>query len=81
MLIEPASPPHAATVRLDCTPDRAAMSITDDGSGFDTAQIPPDHLGLGIMRERADDIGAAITIDSKPGFGTQIEICWRKDIP
>ena len=70
-----------ATVHLHCTPDQAAMSVTDDGCGFDAAHTPPDHLGLGIMHERAGDIGATLNIDSKPESGTKIEICWRKNNP
>ena len=69
------------TVRLDCAPGRAALSIDDDGGGFDATHTPPDHLGLGIMRERADDIGATLAIDSEPGAGTQIKILWRQSVP
>ena len=43
------------------------LSISDDGRGFDPAQVPHDHLGLGIMQERAEAIGATLTIDSQPG--------------
>jgi PAS domain S-box-containing protein len=68
-----------AVVRLHCTPDQAALAVCDDGCGFDAAQIPPDHLGLGIMRERANDIQADLAIDSQPGAGTQIKLSWRKD--
>jgi signal transduction histidine kinase len=70
-----------ATLRLHCTPDRAQLSVCDDGCGFDAAHIPPDHLGLGIIRERASDIGAALTINSRPGAGTRIRILWRNSVP
>jgi signal transduction histidine kinase len=36
--------------------------------------IPPEHLGVGIMQERAQAIGGAIKIDSEPGKGTSIII-------
>jgi signal transduction histidine kinase len=68
-----------ATVRLHCTSDRVDLSVRDDGRGFDAATVPPDHLGLGIMRERASDIQAGLTIDGRPGTGTQIKITWRKN--
>ena len=35
-----------------------ADQVEDDGDGFDPAGVPPGHLGLSIMQERADRIGA-----------------------
>jgi signal transduction histidine kinase len=57
----------------------ALMVIQDDGCGFDRAQVPPDHLGLGIMEERARAVGATLTIDSHPGQGTQVTVLWEQD--
>jgi signal transduction histidine kinase len=57
------------------------LSIRDDGTGFDPGHVSPDHLGLGIMRERAEAVGAALTIESEPGRGTEIRAVWpRGDI-
>jgi signal transduction histidine kinase len=53
------------------------LTITDNGVGFDPAGIPPDHLGLRIMAERAEAIGAALSIQSEPGRGTEISVSWR----
>ncbi len=61
------------TLRLQ---DPVRLSIADDGCGFDPAQVSPEHLGLKIMRERADSIGARISITSEPGEGTQVSITW-----
>ena len=36
------------------------LSISDDGRGFDPAQVPQNRLGLGNMQERAQAIGAAL---------------------
>jgi two-component system nitrate/nitrite sensor histidine kinase NarX len=66
-----------ATVSLTCTDHYVALSVCDNGAGFDPASIPPDHLGVGIMRERASAIGAALTIDSAPGEGTLVSAVWR----
>lgn len=57
----------------------AALCICDDGRGFDLNATPPDHLGLDIMRERAEAIGAALTIVSQPGQGVQVTATWRSD--
>lgn len=53
-----------------------AMQITDDGCGFNMAAGTENGSGLGLsnMRERADEIGAKLTITSDPGKGTQIFI-------
>ncbi len=66
-----------AEVILTCTPDKVALTIADNGRGFDIAVVPPDSLGLGIMRERARDSGASLSIESKPGQGTTITAVWE----
>ena len=69
-----------ADVDLRCTSSpgkvRAELTIRDDGLGFDPDSVAGDHLGLGIMQERAESIGAQIEIDSKPGGGTQVKVVW-----
>ncbi|MDE2000875.1 MAG: histidine kinase, partial [Burkholderiales bacterium] len=52
-----------------------AITVRDDGKGFDTASGPPDdtHVGMRIMRERASRIGAAVSVQSGAG-GTMIEL-------
>jgi signal transduction histidine kinase len=52
------------------------LSIWDDGRGFDPDDIPPDRMGLGIMRERAEAIGAQLVIESEAGSGTCIKVSW-----
>lgn len=53
------------------------LSISDDGRGFDLANVPPDHFGLRNMRERAQAIGAEFEVHSQPGHGTQIRVAWN----
>ena len=53
------------------------LRVSDDGRGFDPEDIPPESLGLGIMRERAEAIGAALNIDSEVGHGTQVVVVWK----
>jgi two-component system nitrate/nitrite sensor histidine kinase NarX len=52
------------------------LRVKDDGPGFDADRIPPGHLGVGIMHERAAAAGADITIESKAGQGTTISVVW-----
>jgi signal transduction histidine kinase len=53
------------------------LCVRDNGQGFDDEDIPPDHLGLGIMRERAEAVGARLQIESKCGQGTEVHVYWR----
>ncbi len=57
-------------------PDGAALTIHDDGQGFDLSTITSDHMGLGIMRERAEAVGARLRIESQIGQGTTVAVSW-----
>ena len=51
------------------------FTVRDDGVGFESGQHADDtRVGLGIMTERADRIGATIAVDSSPGKGTCITL-------
>jgi signal transduction histidine kinase len=67
----------AVQLRLNAQPDWVEVGIYDNGDGFDAAGLAPENLGLKIMRERAETIGAQLSIDSQPGLGTQVELVWR----
>ena len=64
-------------VDLRCQPAWAVLGICDDGDGFDPADVLPDRFGLGIMRERAEGIGAILEVESQPGQGTSISVNWH----
>jgi nitrate/nitrite-specific signal transduction histidine kinase len=38
--------------------------------------VSPDQLGLTIMRERAESIGAALRITPRPERGTDVRLIW-----
>ena len=46
------------------------LRVSDNGCGFDTGSVPAGHLGLGIMHERAKEIGAEFRIESEPDSGS-----------
>ena len=53
------------------------MIIRDNGIGLDLyslAELPPSHVGLSIMRERASRISAKLDLDSQLGEYTQIKV-------
>jgi len=66
-----------ANVNLLCESDKITLKITDDGRGFDMKGIPSDSLGLGIMHERAKDILASLSVQSRPGQGTEVTVVWQ----
>jgi two-component system sensor histidine kinase UhpB len=47
------------------------LTVRDDGCGFETGR-PTRGLGLGGMAERARLVGGELTIESRPGAGTQL---------
>jgi signal transduction histidine kinase len=75
--------PHASGPRPESSEregvQQAELRITDDGRGFDLDEVTSDHLGVGIMRERAESIGASLTIESQPGRGTRVVVSWRSE--
>ncbi len=52
------------------------LSVWDDGQGFEPDSIPPGHLGVGIMHERAQKIDAMLNIESGPRSGTRLTLRW-----
>ena len=58
---------------------KVKLIISDDGRGFDLDDVSPEHMGLGIMRERAEAVGAQLGIVSQIGQGTQVTVVWPGD--
>jgi signal transduction histidine kinase len=50
------------------------LLIADDGAGFDPDTVPGGHLGLEIMGERAEAVGAELSLTSAPGQGTTMRL-------
>jgi PAS domain S-box-containing protein len=55
------------------------FEVCDNGIGFDITSSKPTSLGLRIMRERAEAIGADLHISSTPGSGTCLELIWNEN--
>ena len=54
-----------------------SLSISDNGVGFDSSvasAAADEHVGLHIMRERAQHIHADLAIESRPGAGTTVRL-------
>jgi len=64
------------SVSLGCTDEAITITVIDDGIGFDRESIPAGHMGVGIMVERATEIGAHLDIQSTAGHGTTVSVAW-----
>ena len=72
---------HSDCSRVDVALERGPtyrLTVRDDGRGFDPAARDEashdDHVGLRIMRERANRVGASVTVRSSPGTGTEVTL-------
>ena len=63
-----------ATVRITAQEGVVGVTVSDDGAGFDPAAGHPGHLGLSTMAERAEAIGASLTVTSAPGTGATVAV-------
>src|SRR5579863_3357160 len=55
------------------------LAVSDDGQGFDPDQPRDGRYGLVGMYERANRIGAALTLVTEPGAGTEIVVVWPNE--
>ena len=54
------------------------LSVCDDGRGFNpNEQTTSGHYGLTMMRERAEAVGAQLSITSRLGQGTELILRWK----
>lgn len=68
---------HADEIRVELRYDRDqfCLRVKDNGQGFGVGSIPSSEgFGLLGMSERAERIGAQLTIKSQPGEGTEIVV-------
>ncbi|MEH2152470.1 sensor histidine kinase [Nostoc sp.] len=68
------------SVSLHSDSQGIVLRISDNGCGFDSDKIPSGHLGIAIMKERAESIGAIFHLSSYPGKGTEIVLSWSTAI-
>ncbi|GAB4262720.1 MAG: hypothetical protein Kow0080_00320 [Candidatus Promineifilaceae bacterium] len=70
---------NSALLQLCFTQDEIILTISDNGCGFSVPVSPAEmapsgHYGLLGMQERAELIGARLTIESKIGTGTRLTV-------
>ena len=55
-------------------PDPIVVTISDNGTGFDSRQIDGAGLGIAGMRARVESLGGTLTLTSAPGVGTEVKV-------
>ncbi len=62
-------------VRYDQSGTQVRVTIEDNGQGFVPEEVSDEghqHVGLNVMRERAESIGGTLVLDSQLGQGTKV---------
>ncbi|HEX2428761.1 MAG TPA: histidine kinase [Gaiellaceae bacterium] len=67
---------HRVEVSISQHTGRRVVTVADDGVGFDEKQVLPGQ-GVENMRLRAEAIDGELTLRSRPGSGTAIEVVLR----
>jgi signal transduction histidine kinase len=62
------------SVSLNGVDDALALTVVDDGAGFDVDAEWGKGLGLISMAERVEAVGGTFRLQSSPGTGTRVEI-------
>jgi PAS domain S-box-containing protein len=69
---------HARAQKIDihlaACDGNMVLEVKDNGQGFDPGLEKTGHMGLVSMRERAQRIGASLTIESEVGKGTLVRL-------
>ena len=65
-------------IDLQLTDGAVELRVHDDGKGFEEGLVLEGHYGLSMMRERAEAVGAVLTITSQPGHGTELSMLWKE---
>jgi len=61
-------------VRATATDSQVEVTISDDGSGFEPAEVADGAtLGLVGMRERVELLGGSFSVESRRREGTEIQ--------
>jgi len=68
---------RSIVVELSSDESSVRIGVRDDGVGFDPATVR-HGVGSGSMRERAERIGAVVTVATEPGTGTEVLVYWTR---
>jgi signal transduction histidine kinase len=72
--------PDVIRVRLNASDSEVTLEVADDGGGFDPAGQGDGGAGLGLraMRDRVQEIGGELRVESTPGTGTVVRAAFPR---
>jgi signal transduction histidine kinase len=62
----------AVTITLRVAPERLALTVADNGRGFEPNAVAANSLGLTSMQQRMELIGGRLIVNSKLSVGTTV---------
>jgi PAS domain S-box-containing protein len=68
---------HCVQIAFVMENDWALITVHDDGRGFDpgiSSAGLEEHIGLRVMRERAEEVGGSLSLQSASGQGTELVV-------
>ena len=74
------APGSSARLSFDLEPDRFAVTLADDGPGFNPAGLPQDRAGIrvSILGRLEHTPGASAQVYSAPGEGCVLDVVWDR---
>jgi signal transduction histidine kinase len=66
-----------ATIEVDVSGEGEKVNVTirDDGTGFDLDRVAERHgMGLGLIRERIEELGGTVQVVTAPQQGTTVQV-------
>ncbi len=74
---------HSEAVQVEVTLKQSGgmliLVVQDDGKGFDSGATTAGH-GVANIRQRAESIGAHVTLETGPGMGTRWKLTLKKPV-
>lgn len=71
----------SVAIQLKLLPDQVALTVQDNGTGFETETLPEGRFGLIGMNERVKLLGGTFEIQSAAGQGTRLVVSIPLDKP
>jgi signal transduction histidine kinase len=63
------------TVRVEVRDGVATAEVADDGRGFESnGSVSREHIGLELLSDLAEEAGARLEVESRPGAGTKLRL-------
>jgi signal transduction histidine kinase len=63
-------------LRVATSDEALVLVVEDNGQGFERPREDPGADGLRNMRQRMEEIGGEVKIESRPGLGTRVSFIY-----